>query len=66
MVRSCDLAKRGIPKKGIVMDQISRSHGWMGLDRLDRGVGRLDKGVMEITKKGIFDRLHNISKKERA
>ena len=29
-------------------------------------MGRLDKGVMGTTKKGNFDGLHNIPKKERA
>ena len=35
-------------------------------DRLDKGMGRVDKETMEITKKGYFDGLCNISKKERA
>ena len=39
----------------------------MGVDRLDKEVTiRLNKGVMEITKKGNFDGLYNIPKKERA
>ena len=36
-----------------------------GVDRLDKEVMiRLDKAVMGITKKGNFDGLHNIPKKE--
>ena len=38
-----------------------------GVGRLDQeGMIRLYKGVMGITKKGNFDGLHNIPKKERA
>ena len=38
-----------------------------GVGRLDKEVMiRLDKGTMGITKKGKFDGLHNIPKKERA
>ena len=38
-----------------------------GVGRLDKEVMiRLDKGVMRITKKGNFDRLHNIPEKESA
>ena len=37
----------------------------MGVGRLDKEeMIRLDKEVMEITKKGNFDGLHNIPKKE--
>ena len=39
----------------------------MGVGRLDKeGMSRLDKEVMGITKKGNFDELHHIPKKERA
>ena len=55
----------GAPKGNY--DGLDKLATWMGVGRLDKeGMIRLDKGVMEITKKGNFDGLHNIPKKEKA
>ena len=48
-------------------DGLDKQATWIRVGRLDReGMIRLDKGVMGITKKGNFDGLHNIPKKEGA